>query len=112
MKHLPALALLCLLALASSAFAGANPPAASPLVSPAVPAVLPAWMAASNLGMQGCYGNCTLTCDSGNTYYLYTTDYACCRSVCPDGSNVNGGDWFPAYPGCGPTHGAHDCPGL
>jgi hypothetical protein len=47
----------------------------------------------------GCLGTCTVSCDSGATYYYYEQDYRCCARVnlaCPDGSSAYGTEWWPA----------------
>ena len=44
-----------------------------------------------------CYGDCTVSCSSGETYWYYTTSFECCgKAVCPDGGSA---EWWPAY-GC------------
>jgi len=92
-----ALVLLALCALTPAAFAAEKAPVTSTRA-------LPAWMAAPrSVGFQDmCQGNCEITCDSGAEFYYYTPSYACCYrayTTCPDGSNANGGEWWPDY--CG-----------
>jgi len=43
-----------------------------------------------------CTGTCTVTCDSGATYYYTTRNYQCCGklSVCPNGGSA---EWWPGF---------------
>ena len=88
--HATALVLLALVVLTPAAFAAEKAQATSTQA-------LPVWLVAHPQGYQ-CQGTCTITCDSGAENYYYTTDFACCPraySTCPDGSNANGGEWWP-----------------
>ena len=54
-----------------------------------------------------CQGTCTVSCDSGATfYYYYDPNYSCCPragKTCPDGSTAYGAEWWPVTCGVAET---------